>query len=350
MQSVFLLNEYYVFAKFILHIRFTFRKYMNEDKTNIFTEFLKNIFSVTDADYSHKLIRILGIRFPILKSNNKKRIKINYKQYKDITQIPKAEGFLRDYQISLLVILKEFDRICALNNIRYWLSGGTLLGAKRHKGFIPWDDDVDVDMMREDYERFPSVFNACTKYADLYCELWRDKNSKATCILKIKHRKIKQISIDIFPHDFYFTTVRGKDKKLLNKKLKKLRKKLSYSFFRIKDTEKLKEKIKDLTQNVINQKIEVDERICPSIHWGLDFPHKWNNWVYDYEQIFPLQKIEFEGYLFSCPHNTDFMLKNIYGDYMQFPKSICPHHTDEDAFTSEEKQELYKLKNAENLS
>ena len=189
---------------------------MQKNKINIFEDFLKNIFSVTNADYSHKLIRIFGIKLRILKNSNKKRVKINYKQYKNITEIPPSEGFLREYQLSLLVILKEFDRICRLNHIRYWLSGGTLLGAMRHKGFIPWDDDIDVDMMREDYEKFPSIFNACTKYANLYCELWRDKNARATCILKIKHRKIKQISIDIFPHDFYFTAVRGKDKKRLN--------------------------------------------------------------------------------------------------------------------------------------
>ncbi len=317
---------------------------MEENKPNTFILFLKNIFSVTDADYSHKLIRIFGIRFRILKSNNRKVLKIDYKKYKDITKIPPAEGFLREYQQALLVVLKEFDRVCKLNHIRYWLSGGTLLGAMRHKGFIPWDDDVDVDMMREDYEKFPAIFNACTKYADLDCQLWRDENAPATCILKIKHKKIPQLSVDIFPHDFYFTAVRGKEKKRLNSIVKKQRKKLSYSFRRIKDTNELVQKIKDITQNIINQNIEVDERICPSIHWGIDFPHRWDNWIYDYEQIFPLKKIEFEGYKFSCPANTDFMLRNIYGEYMKFPRSICPHHTDEAAFTDEEKKELLNLR------
>ncbi|MBP3820834.1 LicD family protein [bacterium] len=306
----------------------------------------EKIFSITDADYSHKLIRICGIKFRILKSTNKKSIKINYKKYKDITQIPPAEGFLRDYQLALLVILKEFDRICVSNNIRYWLSGGTLLGAKRHKGFIPWDDDVDVDMMREDYEKFPAIFNARTTNPDLFCEIWRDKNAQATCILKIQHRKIKQVFIDIFPHDFYYTNVTGKDKKRLNKKIRRIRKRLSRSLFRIKETEKLIQKLKDLTLNKINEGIEVDERLTPSIHWGIDFPHRWNNWIYDYNQIFPLKKIEFEGYKFNCPADTEFMLHNIYGDYMKFPKSICPHHTDESAFTKEEIEELEKLKNA----
>lgn len=305
---------------------------------------LLNIFSITDADYSHKLIKILGIKFRILKPSNKKRVSVDYTQYSDITQIPPADGFLRDYQLALLSILKEMDRVCVSHNIRYWLSGGTLLGAMRHKGFIPWDDDVDTDMMRKDYEKFPAIFNAYTTNPDLYCELWRDENASATCILKIRHRKISQAFVDIFPHDFYYTDVRGNDKKILNNKIKNIRKWISLNPFRIADIVSLEKFFKNITEEKINEKIEVDESIKPSIHWGIDFPHRWNNWIYDYEQIFPLKKIEFEGYKFNCPNDADFMLKNIYGNYMSFPKSICPHHTDEAAFTEDEKKELKILK------
>ena len=310
----------------------------------IFQGILLNIFSITDADYSHKLIKILGIKIRILKQSNKNRVSIDYSKYEDITQIPPAEGFLREYQLALLSILKEMDRVCVSNNIRYWLSGGTLLGAKRHKGFIPWDDDVDTDMMREDYEKFPAIFNACTINPDLYCELWRDKNASATCILKIRHKKIRQAFVDIFPHDFYYTSVQGTDKRKLNNRIKRIRKILSLNPFRIKDNNDLEKFFKKITEERINEKIEVDERIKPSIHWGIDFPHRWNNWIYDYEQIFPLKKIDFEGCEFNCPNDTDFMLQNIYGNYMSFPKSICPHHTDENSFTEEEKRELLILK------
>ena len=313
----------------------------------MFKSFLSNIFSITDADYSHKLIRICGIKIRMLKPSNKKQVTIDYSQYSDVRQLPPAEGFLRDYQLALLSILKEMDRICQKHNIKYMLSGGTLLGAVRHAGFIPWDDDVDTDMLRDDYENFIELFNSETSNPDLYCELWRDKNANATCMTKIRHKKIAQAFVDIFPMDYYPERLDEKGKAKLNKKILSIRKFLSLNPFRINDNKKLMAKMRKLTlHNIDNDKpINFDEK--PSIHLAIDFRHRTKNWVYDWEQILPLRKIKFEGYEFNCPNDPDYVMHNIYGDYMTLPKNVCPHHTDRDMFTQEELTELEKLKSNE---
>ncbi|MFR5941210.1 MAG: phosphorylcholine transferase LicD [Parabacteroides merdae] len=70
------------------------------------------------------------------------------------------ENELRSCQLKQLEILKIFDRICRKHNLRYWIDGGTLLGAVRHKGFIPWDDDLDVAMPSEDYKKLDQIIQS----------------------------------------------------------------------------------------------------------------------------------------------------------------------------------------------
>lgn len=121
---------------------------------------------------------------------------------------------LQAHQNALYTILEEFDRICRILNIRYFLFSGTMLGAVRHQGFIPWDDDVDVVMLRPDYERFlkeaESVLDQQRYYLQKeFSEHWPMFFSKlrlngTTCLEKYHPRdpKIHQgVYIDIFPCD-----------------------------------------------------------------------------------------------------------------------------------------------------
>lgn len=124
-----------------------------------------------------------------------------------------ANDQLRQLKIIELDMLDELARICDANEINYFLSGGTCLGAARHKGFIPWDDDIDVGMLREDYDRFAQ---ACkTELKDGF--VFQDMSTEPNCGLifgKIRkkgtvysetyssHIAMSQgVWIDIFPYD-----------------------------------------------------------------------------------------------------------------------------------------------------
>lgn len=71
---------------------------------------------------------------------------------------------MTELQSVLFDLLCEFDRICKKHGLRYWMIGGTLLGAVRHQGFIPWDDDIDLMMPEEDYRRFIALSNDIPEY------------------------------------------------------------------------------------------------------------------------------------------------------------------------------------------
>ena len=116
----------------------------------------------------------------------------------------------------MLEILCEIHRICVENNIKYWLFAGTLLGAVRHKGFIPWDDDCDVGMLREDYERFLQI--APQKLPDSmllqspgcskdYRLLFSKIRKKGTLLIETgetgKEDYDHGVFVDIFPFDCY---------------------------------------------------------------------------------------------------------------------------------------------------
>lgn len=118
---------------------------------------------------------------------------------------------LQEIQALELSLLKEFDALCKDNNLRYSLGGGTLLGAVRHKGFIPWDDDIDVMMPRPDYDTFISVCNnqncpfdmisyeTRKGYVGLFVKLSDPKTHIVDTTLKNDYEI--GVNIDVFPID-----------------------------------------------------------------------------------------------------------------------------------------------------
>lgn len=167
-----------------------------------------------------------------------------------------------------LDLLAKLDRVCKKHNLKYSLEGGTLLGAVRHKGFIPWDDDIDVIMLRKDYDElckiacneFKGYYFFQTEYTDpnsfrRHAQL---RNSNTTGILKVEkpfHLPFNQgIFIDIFPLDNIID-----DKKKLSDQMKKMRRVFKefsiykeYNLCYSKPKSKLKTVIKNLVKKLYN--------------------------------------------------------------------------------------------------
>ena len=97
------------------------------------------------------------------------------------------EASLKEAQELMTTILKDIDSICRKNNINYWIESGTLLGAVRHKGFIPWDDDIDIGMLREDYNKFLEIANKELKDDVILCNFKNEKNVQYQWS-KVKHK------------------------------------------------------------------------------------------------------------------------------------------------------------------
>ena len=255
-----------------------------------------------------------------------------------IIQYSKEE--LRLLQLNELEMLIELDRICRKNGINYSLDGGTLLGAIRHKGFIPWDDDVDVMMLKEEYEAF---YKACISDLDTNRFFFQDYRtdpgyrwgygklrSKQTEYIKAGHEKAKYktgVCIDVFGFDnipdnkvaraiflakmyclrkiTYSELGRyNSDKRILRKWYSLLYCIPKAAVFSVKQRIDKKYATR-ITKNVINSMLPFPKKECK---YG--FPKKWfDNYI----------EVEFEGMQFLSIKNYDSFLKLKYEDYMALP-------------------------------
>jgi len=237
---------------------------------------------------------------------------------------------LRECQLKQLSILEEIDRICSLHAIPYWLDGGTLLGAVRHGGFIPWDDDIDVAMREEDAEKFKRV--AKEELRDGLILQTPDSEDTKEPILKIRDTRsffvepqddfstgyCKGLYVDIFPFIDY-PNVSTKFVKRYGKGISK-----SYSILHKKHYYSLRSAAEWVF-------FGMKYCLCRAA-WALAFTTKKkdtyisniliNNGygiMHRQDTIFPLGQIEFEGKIFSAPKHPDHYLTDLYGNYNQLP-------------------------------
>lgn len=252
-----------------------------------------------------------------------------------------SPSWLRPLQLVEVEMLDELVRICDKYHLTYYLVGGTLLGAIRHKGFIPWDDDIDVSMPRDDYNKLLEIAQREIQ-PPYFFEAWQlDPNSP---YFHMRIRKLNTayenwrnqrfglkctgIWIDIFPLDAQRST---RDPILcLDSILLKLISKTLYGY---NDSDP-KSPIGKVKSWIMHRKSfdwyrQQRDKIIRR-HEGQDTPYikeptitkglfSFCRTMYKKEWFEPSATAEFEGKQYRIPGNADAMLRNFYGDYMKLP-------------------------------
>lgn len=247
------------------------------------------------------------------------------------------QGKLRIIQNILLGYLLEIDRICKKHNIKYFLAGGTLLGAIRHHGFIPWDDDADVMMLREDYDKFLSVVQSeLPKGVTLHTADTDPQNHCVFTKLRLdntffatkwtsKHLNVHNgVFFDVLSHDNTANSVIGRK---IHLQLTLLTRSLVFNKWYNRKINN-KNKVQSGFANVLKKILPMS--VCEKLQykclkWFKD--KKDAKYLYDgmgrnvYKGDFPKEYLkdviywDFEGYRFPIPKEYDNYLKYLYGNY-----------------------------------
>lgn len=244
----------------------------------------------------------------------------------------------------LLEMLKYVDEICRKNNINYFLYGGTLIGGIRHKGFIPWDDDVDVCVPYKEYRKLIEILKQDDRYnvhdpyslsEEEYYYMFTKITDKRTVLIENNFNRIKDMGVflDIFP--IFHLPNSNEEYDLLYKKIRKLEK----QYFRFYGFEKYyynKSRLKRVIKSIIffpqyifrkkyknNKKkilelFEMNDSIQTNFIGNPTPPSTYKN-RFTAEAFKDKIEVEFEGAKVYAPVGYEEYLTKNYGDYMQLP-------------------------------
>jgi len=238
---------------------------------------------------------------------------------------------LRKAQLRMLDMLIYIDKLCRENNLIYWLEGGTLLGAVRHGGFIPWDDDTDIYMPIKDMIQLKKIVISDTKSNFVWHDNDTDSNEirfywstlrdkKSEYIQDIKSHKIKKyrgLQIDIFPVELGILHFPAKlASKIQNKMIHNIDRYSKFDFPVI-----IAKIVHPFARHILFPLFRffggfLGNKNLYSNSYGVNFGYYPKDW------ILPLANMEFEGHLFFVPYDYEKYLKKKYGeDCFEMPTS-----------------------------
>ena len=253
-------------------------------------------------------------------------------------RLPKARGITRKIQLAQLNILKEVKNVCDKNGILFTLDGGTLLGAIRHRGFIPWDDDVDIRMSYEDYEKFKAAIseNELIEVNNYYSYRFGYKS------IKVKYKATETFFVDIFPYERVQLSCEDEKEKIQELVCDKTNE------FNEINSKHLHEDA-EISSTIVNLPVKskyADSKLTSAKETVLsDFPqYGQGDWIissvensmprnqramYSNDECFPIEKdaLCFEGLKFNMLKNEEQYLHDLYGDYLSLPHLAAPIHS-----------------------
>ena len=247
-------------------------------------------------------------------------------------------------------MLECFIEVCKNNGLKYFLLGGTCLGAVRHKGFIPWDDDIDVGMPRDDYEKFSEIaakelpghlFFQTNKTDPEYPMLFGKIRNSDTTYVEISSQKLNinhGVYIDVFPLDG--VSENKLERKIIRKRKTLYNARIAQVFYTEKHgsdrlIKRIARKMICLLYPSVAKTVEKREKLCrkyPYVSSKIiaNFGGAWGEKEVMPKEIFGegTQGV-FEGVSVTLPQYYDAYLTRLYGDYMQLPpveKRIGHHY------------------------
>ena len=249
---------------------------------------------------------------------------------------------LQEHQKALYFLLTEFDRVCKKLNIPYMLFAGTLLGAVRHQGFVPWDDDLDVLMHRKDYEKLlqeaPEHFHAEFYLQGEFGSHWPMFFSKlrlnGTACLEKYHPKDPEIHqgvyMDIFHCDNAYSSTLGRKFQFACSKVVIAKSLDAEGYY----TQSKKKKIfmflcRLLPRKPFHRIVRGPKKTGQYVHCFLGGASKYSRSIFPASVLKEKLQLPFGESKFSAPAQYDTVLSTLYGDYMTLPpveERKCKEH------------------------